>query len=112
MKVLKSLCLAAALTLAGALAVGALTPEEVIKLKKAGVSDATIQKMLEQEQASGGGQQGPVVDAKKATIYQAGEDGAAEERRYQADQRRQEERNDRMLKNVIIDQRNQQGNGQ
>ncbi len=96
-------CLALALWLAPALA---LSPEEVIRLKKAGVSEATIQKMLEQERR-GAVQPGLVRETKDERVYQAGEGDAAEAERH----RRQEEYKLRKsmdaLKGVIIDQRRQ-----
>lgn len=83
----------------------ALTADEVIRLKNAGVSDETIQKMIEQEKrGSGGAQRGPVSETKDQVIYRAGpsdEEIEANQRR----ERRKEERSLDAADKVIIDQR-------
>jgi hypothetical protein len=104
--------LAAGLGLAMVLALGlglcrpgwALTTEEVIRLKNAGVSDETIQKMIEQEKRGGGAHQGPVSETRDQIIYRAGpSDEEIEQNRRR--ERRKEERSLDALDNVIIDQR-------
>ena len=92
------------LFLATAAASWALTAEEVIRLKKAGVSDATIQKMLEQERA-GGASQGPVSETKDEVIYRAGENVQADMQRNRDHERWKEKKSMDALQGVIIDQR-------
>lgn len=101
-----TLCVAAWLALAAGLA-WALTADEVIQLKKAGVSDATIQKMLEQQQR-GGSQGGPVSESQDAVTYQAGQNTPDEVRRMERHERWKEEKSMEALKGVIIDQRGNQ----
>ncbi len=105
--VLGRLFLAAAIFMAAAPAWG-LTPQEVIELKKAGVGDATIQKMLEQEQR-GGGQAGPISESQGEVTYQAGQGTPDEVRRNERHERWKEEKSMEALKGVIIDQRGNQG---
>lgn len=84
---------------------GALSADEVIRLKKAGVSDETIQKMLEQDKRGGSSpQRGPVSETRDQVIYRAGPDDEEIERNQQRE-RRKEERSLEALDNVIIDQR-------
>jgi len=69
--------LALALILAWAGAAAALSPEQVIKLRKAGVSNQTIQKMIETEMAvTASGRQGSYVvkghEGKSWIVYEAG----------------------------------------
>jgi hypothetical protein len=85
----------------------ALTAEEVIRLKQAGVSDATIQKMLEQEKAGGGAGQGPVSETKDEIRYQAGQNVQADMQRNREHERWKEEKSMEALKGIIIDQRKQ-----
>lgn len=92
------------LFLATAGACWALTAEEVIRLKKAGVSDATIQKMLEQEKASGSSQ-GPVTESKDEITYKAGKNVRSDMQRNREHERWKEEKSMEALKGVIIDQR-------
>ena len=82
----------------------ALTADEVIRLKKAGVSDATIQKMLEQEKA-GGSNQGPVTETKDEIIYKAGENVKSDMQRNREHERWKEEKSMDALQGVIIDKR-------
>lgn len=83
----------------------ALTPQEVIRLKKAGVSEATIQKMLEAEQKGGGGATGPVTETKDEVIYRAGEGSRERAQRNAEHERWKEEKALDAAGNVIIDQR-------
>ncbi len=87
----------------------ALTPEQVIALKNAGVSDQTIQMMLRQEQdAAAGGQADGAGrreitdrDGKPVVVYSTGRPAATGR---QAEEK-QTERAWEMLKNIIIDTR-------
>lgn len=96
--------LTAAIIFSGLAPALALTPDEVIRLKKAGVSDATIQRMLEQEKA-GGASSGPVSDEGGAVVYSAGQDQQGERQRNKAHERWKEKKSMDALKGVIIDQR-------
>ncbi len=80
----------------------ALTPEEVIRLKKAGVSDETIRMMMEQERL-GGLKQGPVEETKDEIVYRAG--NPARVQRHQRHERWKEEKSMEAVGNVIIDSR-------
>ena len=82
-----------------------LTPEEVIKLKKAGVSDATIQTMLEQERAGGDVKQGPVEDTGNEVIYRAGQNSKAQAERNARHEAWKEKKSLDAVGNVIIDGR-------
>lgn len=82
----------------------ALTADEVIRLKKAGVSDATIQKMLEQEKA-GGSSYGPVSETKDEIIYKAGKNVKSDMQRNREHERWKEEKSMDALQGVIIDKR-------
>jgi hypothetical protein len=85
---------------------GALTPEEVIKLKKAGVSDATIEKMLEQERQGGSTSTGPITETNDQVIYRSGKGSAEDARRMERQERRKEEKSMDMLRGgIIVDQR-------
>jgi hypothetical protein len=85
---------------------GALSPEEVIKLKKAGVSDATIQKMLEQERQGGTTTNGPITETNDQVIYRAGQGSAEDARRMERRERRKEQQSMDLLRGgVIVDQR-------
>ena len=92
------------LFLAAAAASWALTAEEVIRLKKAGVSDATIQKMLEQEKA-GGSNKGPVSEGKDVITYKAGKNVKSDTQRNREHERWKEEKSMEALKGIIIDRR-------
>ena len=95
--------LAAVALLAGAAApAAALTPEEVIRLKKAGVNDETIRMMMEQERL-GGLKQGPVEETKDEIIYRAG--NPARDQRNRRHERWKEEKSMEAVGNVIIDSR-------
>ncbi|MGD9123810.1 MAG: hypothetical protein PVG60_01895 [Desulfarculaceae bacterium] len=87
-----------------ATAAGALTAEEVIRLKKAGVSEATIQKMLEAE-AAGVSTNGPITVTKDEVIYKSGENVRSDIQRNKEHERWKEEKSLDALKGVIIDQR-------
>lgn len=86
---------------------GALSADEVLKLKQAGVSDATIQKMLEQERrgGAGAGQAGPVRETQDAVSYGAGQNVPEKARQHEQRERMKEEKSLEMLKGVIVDQR-------
>ena len=87
----------------------ALTPEQVIALKNAGVSDQTIQSMIRQEQDAAAGNRADFsarkeikdADGKTVIIYSAGgptgNNNAKEEK--------QTEKAWEMLKNIMIDTR-------
>lgn len=96
--------LVAAMVLAAAPA-AALTADEVLRLKKAGVSDQTIQLMLQQE-SQGAVTRSPVTQTDREVVYQAGQDVP---RRIQENRRREAEKERRALEavgNIIIDGRN------
>lgn len=83
----------------------ALTADEVLRLKKAGVSDQTIQLMLEQER-QGAATRSPVTQTDREVVYQAGQDVPA---RVQENRRREREKERRAMEavgNIIIDGRN------
>ncbi|MBI5522817.1 MAG: hypothetical protein HY910_09325 [Desulfarculus sp.] len=94
--------LMAALVLWAAAPAAALTPEEVIKLKKAGVSDATIEKMLEQERQGGSTQTGPVTETEDRVIYRSSQGTAEDIRRNEQHERWKEQKSMEMLKGGII----------
>jgi hypothetical protein len=86
----------------------ALTPDQVIKLKKAGVSDETIQMMIKQEKA---GKKSPDTMGVKETRdndgntvinYSTGESTTADA---DAEEARKAEKAWEMLRNIIIDNR-------
>jgi hypothetical protein len=88
-----------------ALPARALTADEVIRLKNAGVSDETIQKMIEQDKRGGASpQRGPVSETKDQVIYRAGPSDEEIEQN-QRRERRKEERSLDAADKVIIDQR-------
>ncbi|MCB2186618.1 MAG: hypothetical protein KQJ78_09390 [Deltaproteobacteria bacterium] len=97
-------CLAAAvLWLSAAAPAWALTAQEVIELKKAGVSDEVIQKMLDQE-AAGANQTGPVQEDSGSITYKAGP--SKEQVQQNAEHERwKEEKSMDAVGNVIIDTR-------
>ncbi len=85
----------------------ALTPQEVIELKKAGVSDQTIQIMLKQEEgkdpyATMGTREVQDKDGNTVIIYTTGSSStsAADE-----EEKKNVERAWQMLNNIIIDKR-------
>lgn len=106
----------AAVLLATAGVAQALSPEEVIKLKKAGVSDETIRMMMEQERGqrkdSGWTQGSPVRETDDMVIYGAGQNSAEDARRMEERERRKEDQSMRMLPGIIMDQRGQPAGGQ
>ena len=79
----------------------AITPEQVIELKKAGVSDETIQIMLEQEKEGT-----RVIDDGQGNVYIIYSTGKSV-RKGRADIKEEEkiERAWKMLENIIIDRR-------
>lgn len=85
-----------------------LTPEEVIKLKKSGVSDETIQMMLEQEKAGGDVKQGPVEDTGNEVIYRAGQNTKAQAERNARHEAWKEKKSLEAVGGVIVDQRKNQ----
>lgn len=97
-----------ALLLAFLLAAGpaaALTAQEVIELKKAGVSEETIQKMIEQERQGAASTSSPVTETKDEVVYQAGEDAAARAEENRRHERWKEKKSLDAAGNVIIDLR-------
>ncbi len=101
---MKTLAMLATLTLLMASAAAALTPEEVIRLKKAGVSDKTIQLMLEQERA-GGGTPEAVEDTSGEVVYRAGQNTKADMDRNARHEAWKEKKSLEAVGGVIIDQR-------
>jgi len=79
----------------------AITPEQIIELKKAGVSDETIQIMLEQEKEGT-----RVIDDGQGNVYIIYSTGKSA-RKERADIKEEEkiERAWKMLGNIIIDKR-------
>jgi hypothetical protein len=102
---MKILVLGLLLGLVGASSAWGLTPEEVIKLKKAGVSDATIQMMLEQEKSGGSVNQGPVEDTGNEVIYRAGQNTKAQAERNARHEAWKEKKSLEAVGGVIIDKR-------
>ncbi|KIX15230.1 hypothetical protein [Dethiosulfatarculus sandiegensis] len=88
-----------------ALPAWSLTPDEVIRLKKAGVSDEVIQKMLEQEKA-GVATQGPMTETEDEVVYRAGSQTPEEIEENRRREREKEDKSMEVLKGVIIDTRN------
>jgi len=92
----------------GIAAVWALTPEQVIALKNAGVTDQTIQMMIRQEQDAAAGNPADHsarreikdADGKTVIIYSSGRPASSS----QAEEK-QTERAWEMLNNIIIDSR-------
>ena len=84
--------------------VGALTVDEIERLKKAGVSDAVIQKMIEQE-AAGATQNGPVTDTKDKVTYSAGKGSKARAQRNREHEKYKEQKALDALNGVVIDTR-------
>ncbi|MDX9746588.1 MAG: hypothetical protein WCX84_09810 [Syntrophales bacterium] len=88
----------------------ALTPEQVIQLKKAGVQDATIQLMISQEMA--GENRNPYdtmgtkeirdADGNTVVIYSTGKPGGGA---FDPEEREKLDRAWEMLRNLIIDAR-------
>ena len=90
-----------------------LTTEEVIKLKKAGVSDETIQLMIQQEKTSKkaddpykntGVRKVTEPDGRSSTVYSTGENDDREKYDEESEREKREKSWD-MLDNVIIDGR-------
>ncbi len=106
---MRAISILTAVLLLMATAAWALTADEVIRLKKAGVSEATIQKMLEAERQGGGGAQGPVTESKGEVIYRAGQDTQEQAQRNAEHERWKEEKALNAAGNVIIDQRSNSG---
>ena len=101
---MKSAILAALMLLFAFQTCLALTPDEVIRLKKAGVSDAVIQKMMEQE-AKGQVQPGPVEDKGGEVVYSAGQNNKERLQRNKEHERWKEKKAMDALKGVVIDTR-------
>jgi hypothetical protein len=79
----------------------AITPEQIIALKKAGVSDKTIQIMLEQEK-----EHTKVVDDGQGNIYIIYSTGKpAQEKKTDITEEEKLERAWKLLENIIIDKR-------
>ena len=97
----------AILVLMGA-AAWALTPEEVVRLKKAGVGEETIRLMLEQERQGGGA---PMAQEGDQVIYRAGSGSAADAQRHQQHEAWKEKQSLEALKGMVIDQRSQPAPG-
>ena len=90
-----------------------LTTEEVIKLKKAGVSDETIQLMIQQEKTSKkaddpykntGVRKVTEPDGRSSTVYSTGENDDREKYDEESEREKREKSWD-MLDNIIIDGR-------
>lgn len=86
----------------------ALTPEQVIALRNAGVSDQTIQMMIRQEQDAAGNPSDLAVrkeirdkDGKSVIIYSTGRPASTG----QTAEEKQTERAWEMLKNIMVDTR-------
>ncbi|MGV8058470.1 MAG: hypothetical protein AB2L12_10665 [Smithellaceae bacterium] len=95
-------------SLFAAISAFALTPQQVIDLKKAGVSDQTIQIMIKQEEAKDpyatiGTREVKDKDGNTVIIYTTGASGssAADD-----EEKKNVERAWEMLNNIIIDKRN------
>jgi hypothetical protein len=82
----------------------ALSVEEVTRLKKAGVSDAVIQKMLEQE-AAGVKNQGPMVETDSEVTFSAGDSVKADAQRKKQHEMWKQKKALDALQGVVIDQR-------
>lgn len=99
---------AAALAAAVVLTAGAawgLTADEVLRLKKAGVSDAVIQKMLEQEAAGGAPGDGNVTRTEDSVTYRAGQQTKDRLQRNREHERWKEEQSMKALGGMVIDSR-------
>jgi hypothetical protein len=94
-------CLGLALA---ASAAWALTPEQVTRLKKAGVSEETIRLMLEQE-AAGGRVSGPVEKGRDRVIYRAGQGAGADAARMRRHEAWKEKKSLESLPGIVVDQR-------
>jgi hypothetical protein len=96
-------CLAlAALMLAAPAA--ALSPEEVVRLKKAGVSEETIRLLMEQE-AAGGRTSGPMEKRDDRVIYRAGQGAGADAARMRRHEAWKEKKSLESLPGIVVDQR-------
>ena len=69
---------------------------------QAGVSDATIEKMLEQERRGGTTQTGPITETEDRVIYRSGQGTAQDIRRMEQHERWKEQKSMEMLKGGII----------
>jgi len=89
----------------------ALTADQIIKLKEAGVDDRTIQMLIEQEKMGQEGKEGvgvkeiPRPGGGKDKIYYS-TTTQEEETRVQQEERQKLERAWEVLRNIIIDERN------
>jgi long-subunit fatty acid transport protein len=107
----KTLIIAAGLCfiLAPVISAFALTPQQVLELKKAGVSDQTIQMMIQQEEAA---KNSPATmgvkelkdkDGNTVILYTTGESGNTAD---DDEEKKNVDRAWKMLNNIIIDKRN------
>jgi hypothetical protein len=85
-----------------------LTAEEIVYLKKAGVSEETIQRMIQQESAQGEESQTGIQDVEdergnQSTIYRVG--GGCEDSARQQIEQEKVDRAWEMLRNLVIDAR-------
>ena len=100
--------LAAALIWSGASVSQALTPEQVIELKRAGVEDQTIRMMMAQEAQAKERPEAMGVreikdrDGNTVILYSSGEGNSAPVR---AEEARKVERAWEMLRGILVDQR-------
>lgn len=101
----------AALVVAMAAPARALTPGEIARLKKAGVSEQTIQMMLEQERL-GTSRQGPVTETKDQVTYSAGQGLRDEMQRQEEHERWKEKKSMDAVQGIIVDDRKNSGAGQ
>ncbi len=100
---------AAAALLAGAAgAAWALSADEVMRLKKAGVSDAVIQKMMEQEE-KGAADRGPLEERREDVIYRAGQGVRGDLQRNRQHEAWKEKKSLEALPGVVVDQRKRSG---
>ena len=102
------LCFLCSLVLAGAL--HALTVDEILKLKQAGVEDRTIQMLIEREKARREGTGGVGVEVttrpdggKEVNYYSV--PASEEERKAQQEEEEKMEKAMEILRNIIIDDR-------
>jgi len=98
-------------TVLSAVTLHALTVEEVIKLKEAGVEDRTIQMLIEQEKMNREGEEG--VGVKETTRADGGKDRtyysvttSEEHQKIEREDREKMEKALDILRNIIIDDRN------
>ena len=97
-------------TVLSTVAIYALTVEQIIKLKEAGVEDRTIQMLIQQEELTREDKEG--VGVKETTRPDGGRDKiyyavttSEEERKIQQEEREKMENALEILRNIIIDDR-------